>query len=196
MKLALVRHAATDWNEQRRLQGHVDRPLSAAGREHARGYRLPADFESFLWFCSPLARAQQTADLLGIPEYRIEQALIEMSWGDWEGKVFKQLRRELGESVRDNEARGLDFRPPGGESPRDVQQRVLNWLTPLAGTGRDVAAVAHQGTVRCIYALACGWDMRGETPVVFDWNAIHLFEVDAGGRLRDSYRAVPLEPRS
>ncbi len=196
MKLALIRHAATDWNELRRLQGRVDRPLSPAGRARVQQQCLPPGFDDFDWFCSPLGRARESADLLGISGYRIDQALIEMDWGDWEGQVFKQLRRELGDSVRDNEARGLDFRPPGGESPREVQLRLVTWLASIAASGRNVGAVAHQGTVRCIYALASGWDMCGESPIDFDWNAVHLFDFDAHGQLSDSYRAVPLATRS
>ncbi len=195
MKLALIRHAATDWNELRRLQGRVDRPLSPAGRSRAQQQRLPAEFEDFDWHCSPLQRARQSAELLGIADYRVDQALIEMDWGDWEGQVFKQLRRELGDSVRANEARGLDFRPPGGESPREVQLRLSDWLVKVAAVQQDIGAVAHQGTVRCIYALARGWDMRGESPVDFDWNAIHLFEFDARGQLSDTYSSVPLATR-
>ncbi|MDJ0777244.1 MAG: histidine phosphatase family protein [Gammaproteobacteria bacterium] len=193
MKLALIRHAPTDWNEVRRLQGRVDRPLSPGGRKRAQMHRVPVAFDRFRWYCSPLGRARETADLLGIPDYRTDAALIEMDWGDWEGQVFKQLRRELGDSVRANEARGRDFRPPGGESPREVQARLSAWLASIAPSGADVGAVAHQGTVRCVYALARGWDMRGESPVEFDWNAIHLFEFDAEGRLLDSYRSIPLE---
>ena len=196
MKLALIRHAATDWNELRRLQGRVDRPLSPAGRARARQLRIPSGFGHFDWYCSPLGRARETTELLGRTDYRVEDALIEMDWGDWEGRVFKQLRRELGDSVRDNEARGIDFRPPGGESPREVQARLSAWLASVAARQRDAGAVAHQGTVRCIYALASGWDMRGESPIDFDWNAIHLFEVDARGRLASSYRQVPLASES
>src|SRR3546814_19841125 len=61
-----------------------------------------------------------------------------------------------------NEARGLDFRPPGGESPRDVQDRLRPLLAELADAGEDVVAVSHKGVLRALYALASGWDMRGK----------------------------------
>ena len=116
-----------------------------------------------------------------------------MHWGRWEGRVFKQLRREFGDAVRANEARGIDFRPPGGESPREVQARLQAWLRSRGEEGRDIGAVAHQGTVRCLYSLATGWDMRGETPVEFDWNALHLFEFDSDGRLASAYESIPMQ---
>ena len=61
----------------------------------------------------------------------------------------------------ENEARGLDFRPPGGESPRDVQARLRPFLESL----RDpTIAVTHKGVLRALYALATGWTMERKAP--------------------------------
>jgi len=192
MRLALLRHGMTAWNLDKRVQGRIDQPLGAAGRDSLARLELPRWTAACRWYCSPLKRATQTARLLGIRDYRIEEALIEMSWGDWEGEVLKPLRRRLGDEMRANESRGLDFQPPGGESPRQVQARLQPWLRRLAAERHDAAAVAHKGIIRCIYSLARGWDMRGEAPVDFAWDALHCFEFDADGALTDSYEAIPL----
>lgn len=94
--------------------------------------------------------------------------------------------------MRNNESRGLDFCPPGGESPRQVQARLQTWLQRIASSEQDTAAVVHKGIIRCIYALAFDWDMRGESPVDFAWDALHLFELSADGKLLDSYQSIPL----
>ena len=191
MKLLLLRHGMTAWNLDKRVQGRIDQPLCATGRERLLSFRLPDWTRSCRWYSSPLRRATQSADLLGL-DYTVESALIEMSWGEWEGRILKPLRRELGETMRDNEARGLDFRPPGGESPRQVQARLEPWLTRIAVRGDDCAAMVHKGIIRCIYSLASGWDMRGESPVDFAWDALHGFELFADGKLADSYEVIPL----
>jgi probable phosphoglycerate mutase len=191
-RLALIRHGITDWNLQKRIQGRIDQPLNESGRDKLRRLRLPPGFRDHRWYCSPLQRARETADILGL-DYHIEPALIEMHWGDWEGEVLKPLRKQLGDEMRDNERRGLDFCPPGGESPRQVQARLQPWLCELATAGENAAAVVHKGIIRCVYALACDWDMRGEAPVDFAWDAIHQFELDAKGRLLDRYCAVTLQ---
>ena len=77
---------------------------------------------------SPLRRCVETAALLGAPDAAREPRIIEMDWGDWQGESFAALRERLGEEMRENEARGLDFRPPGGESPRLVLARLKPWL--------------------------------------------------------------------
>ena len=192
MKLALLRHAVTDWNLEKRVQGRIDQPLSASGRRQFEDLLLPPEFTACRWYCSPLRRATQTAELLGLTAIEIEDALIEMSWGDWEGEILKPLRKRLGDEMRDNECRGIDFCPPGGESPRQVQARLQTWLRQIGALRQDTAAVVHKGIIRCIYALACDWDMCGESPVDFAWDSIHQFELRADGKLLDSYQSIPL----
>ena len=196
MRLVLIRHGATEWNLNKRIQGHTDIPLSDRGRKALLGLSLPTDLDITRWYSSPLIRAVDSAQLLDIKAPRIEPALIEMNWGDWEGEILKPLRRRLGDEMRHNEARGLDFRPPGGESPREVQQRLQPWLNKIAEDGIDVGAVVHKGIIRCIYAMATGWDMRGESPVDFAWDALHLFQLDAAGNPDGSYRSIPLDGRA
>lgn len=195
MRLSLMRHGMTDWNLEKRIQGRIDQPLSKPGRRQLQELALPPGYRDLCWYCSPLRRARETADILGLEDYRVDSSLVEMHWGEWEGQVLKPLRRQLGESMRANERRGLDFRPPGGESPREVQVRLQPWLARLASDGEDAAAVVHKGIIRCIYALACDWDMRGESPVDFAWNALHRFELDADGCLLPRYESIPLLAR-
>lgn len=192
MKLLLVRHGLTEWNVEKRIQGRTDIPLSQAGIEQVRRRRLSADLRELTWYASPLRRAIQTASLMGIEQPIIETALTEMYWGDWEGEVLKPLRKRLGDTMRDNEARGLDFRPPHGESLRQVQHRIQAWLEQVALKGEDCAAVVHQGIIRCVYAMSSGWDMRGEIPVCFDWEQGYLFEFSDSGKLADGYTCVDL----
>ena len=193
MKLALVRHAITAWNLEKRVQGRIDQPLDEVGRRQFQSLAIPPGYRDFHWYCSPLCRATESAKLLGLLDVTQEAALLEMHWGDWEGEILKPLRKRLGDVMRDNESRGLDFRPPGGESPRDVQTRLQPWLQDIATIGEDTAAVVHKGIIRCVYALACNWDMRGESPVDFAWDAIHQFELSADGELQNSYEVIPLE---
>jgi probable phosphoglycerate mutase len=192
MKLALLRHGVTDWNLEKRVQGRIDKPLSELGRQQLQRLSVPPEICAYRWFCSPLRRAIQTAELLNLNAVEIEAALIEMSWGDWEGEILKPLRKRLGDEMRINESRGLDFCPPGGESPRQVQARLQIWLRKIASSEQDTAALVHKGIIRCIYALAFDWDMCGESPVDFAWDALHLFELSADGKLLDSYQSIPL----
>ena len=193
MKLVLLRHAMTAWNLEKRVQGRIDQPLCEQGRAQLAALSLPPWLRDCRWYCSPLQRARETAELLGLEKIEVDAALAEMSWGEWEGEILKPLRRRLGEPMRRNESRGLDFEPPGGESPRQVQARLRPWLRRLAARPVDSAAVTHQGVIRCAYSLASGWDMRGECPIEFAWDVAHQFELAADGSLLDSYRTISLK---
>jgi len=182
--LALIRHGATDWNEIKRLQGRVDRPLSEAGAAHVARWRVPIELQGFDWVTSPLARARETARLVLGQDVPREPALIEMAWGAWEGRTLVELRAELGPAFEETEANGLDFRAPAGESPRDVQARLSPWLLRVARTRRHTAAVTHKGVVRAVLALATDWNFLGKPPAKLDWSSAHLFRLDECGRPR------------
>jgi probable phosphoglycerate mutase len=184
-RLALIRHAPTAWNAEGRIQGRSDIPLSPEGRVMAGAWRLPSDLggPGWFWLSSPLRRARETAALLN-PQgaIRIEDALIEMDWGDWEGSVLADLRARGGDEMRAAEARGLDFQPPGGESPRMVQQRLAPFLAALGRAGGSHVAVTHKGVIRALYAQARGWDMIGRPPEKLRQPCVHLFEIDKRGQ--------------
>ena len=194
IRLALLRHAATGWNETGRVQGRSDIELSAAGRTQARSWILPAPIDQWRRISSPLARARETASLL-TPEsdVTIESRLTEMNWGAWEGRTLADLRTELGDEMIRREVAGLDFRAPGGESPREVQARVKPWLAELAGGNQDVLAITHKGVVRAIYALATGWDMTAREPDRFRYPALHLFRVGRDGAVVLKRFNIPLD---
>ena len=159
--LTLIRHTQTLWNEQKRIQGRSDIPVSDSGRAAAEAWSLPDTIREASWFSSPLQRTLQTAFILGV-DPNIDERLIEMNWGAWEGKSLQELRNIHGESMIQNEALGLDFHPPDGESPRMVQKRITPWLEFVSELDQPVAAVTHRGVIRAVTALATGWDMTGK----------------------------------
>jgi len=195
--LALLRHGPTVWNGQHRLQGHTDLPLSAEGRARVIAWHLPADIAGFRWWCSPLRRARETAELLRDtlperPDIAVELRLMEMSYGEWEGETLDDLRQRHGEQMAAWEAQGLDLRPPGGESPRDLQQRLLPWLASAAQEGGNHFAIVHKGVIRAIYAMATGWTMERKAQDRLVYDGLQLFTLDAAGRPSVQALNVPL----
>lgn len=178
---AMLRHAETEWSREGRIQGRTDIPLSEAGRRILESRAIPADCRAMRVLTSPLRRCVETASLLGVGPAQCEDRLAEMRWGEWEGRTLGDLRAELGRAMSDNEARGLDFTPPGGESPRQVFDRVRPLLATVASEGRATLAISHKGVIRAIFAAATGWDMTGRAPLKLDWAAVHFFRIDRDG---------------
>ncbi len=184
IRVALIRHAPTDWNHDRRIQGRADTDLSNEGRAMASSWRLPPAFRDFDWVTSTLARTRQTAELMGLQPAGLDARLNEMDWAAWTGRTLADLRAEHGDDMAANEARGLDFRPPGGESPRDVKERFAEWLIERAQLGRDTGAITHRGVQRAALSLATGWDFLGKPPLKLARDAVLLLEIDRHGTTR------------
>jgi len=193
IRLLLIRHGVTDWNEQKRIQGHTDVPLIDTSKRLWGRRRLPPEYQPATWVSSPLRRARETAECLGAVALRVDERLTEMNWGEWEGRQLADLRVELGEEMHENEARGLDFRPAGGESPREVRDRIADWLAACLAIDETLAVVTHKGVIRAALSLATGWDMRDKFSQRLDWDCAHCFHLEAGPTLRMGRLNVSLE---
>lgn len=187
ISVALLRHAPTTWNAEHRLQGRTDIPISDDGRSLAAAWRLPPEVSGFEAWASPLTRTRETAALLGLSP-RLDDRLIESSWGEWEGQMLAALKQQPG--FVEAEGRGLDLAAPGGESVRQVQERLKNWLAALT---RPALAVTHNGVLRAAYALATGWTMVDKPPVRMAPATVHLYSWD-GRALRLDRLNLPLAP--
>lgn len=199
LRVLFLRHATTDWNVAKRLQGRVDRPLLASSEVALSRLRMPDTHQPARWFSSPLLRTQQTARGLGAEVVVTAPEIIEMDWGDWEGETVAALRARLGEQMAENEARGADFRPHAGESPREVAARAIRWLRSLTSPAQCdecVVCVTHKGVIRATFAHLWGWDMRGPSPQRFDWNALHEVQVFPDGTLAAGAINIELKART
>lgn len=193
--LALIRHGPTEWNETGIVQGRSDIPLSETGRATVSTWKQPPDIEGFDWVSSPLRRAVETAQILAGRTADTDERLVEMDWSEWEGMNLPDLRAQLGNLMEAWEAKGLDFRAPGGESPREVQDRLRPFLAERAAARTETVAVCHKGVIRALYALSVSWDMTDKAPDKLHDNCAHLFELAADGAPRPYRLNVPLTDR-
>jgi broad specificity phosphatase PhoE len=95
MNILLVRHGETPWNREGRYQGRTDIPLSETGRDQVRalGARLAA-VDIKLAYASPLSRAKNTAEAIlagRTTPLWLDAGLLEISHGDWEGKLASDV---------------------------------------------------------------------------------------------------------
>ncbi len=175
-RLLLIRHGETDWNREGRLQGGQDVPLNALGREQAveaagRLRDLVNGYDALDFIASPMERARDTMEILrqqlGLPRegYRSEERLKELTFGDWEGFTWREIRKQARELAAMRERDKWGFVPPGGESYRMLAERVRPVLTGLT---RETVIVSHGGVARAILALV-GAVSPGEAAMVDIW---------------------------
>jgi len=160
-RLIAVRHGETAWNADARLQGQLDIPLNAKGRwQAARVAQALAQEPVAAVYSSDLARAWQTADAIAAPhtlQIRPEVRLRERAFGQFEGRTFADIERELPEQAERWRRRDPDFSPPGGgEDLRTFQARVVEAVGDLSArhAGELVVLVAHGGVMDVLYRAA------------------------------------------
>ncbi len=137
-------------------------PLSDAGRRQAERLKEALRGERFdRVFSSPLARAVETARILG-HEPLLLPDLLEIDRGAWEGLAPDEIRR------RDPDLYARWYRDPSGlampqgEAFRDLWERAGRTLAVLAGSAAGtVLAVGHKAINRVVIARALGREAKG-----------------------------------
>ena len=151
MRLILVRHPKP-LCEPGLCYGRLDLECEADALQRA-ALRLSGLADGCRIVSSPARRARDLAVLLGGPEAAIEERLAELDFGQWEGRLWRDLERD----AVDAWAEALpDAAPPGGETLRAMAGRCASWLASLGRDGPPVLAVTHAGPIRVIRALLAG----------------------------------------
>lgn len=174
-----ARHGETDWNFERRYQGSRDIPLNTRGQKQAdsNGALLRflleeegVDPASLNWFASPLGRARETMERMRaafdtpLPEVHYDQRLVEISFGNLEGRLHAEIAREMAVAAPgERDASYWHFRPERGETYDDVAKRLLDFAEALT---HNSVIVAHGGVMRVLRHLVEG----AERAEVVNWD--------------------------
>jgi probable phosphoglycerate mutase len=160
--LLLVRHGETDWNAERRFQGHADIPLNARGREQAATLAEDlADERVDVIYASDLSRARVTAEIvgarLGLPVVT-DADLREIDVGPVEGLTIDESR---------------EFDGWQGEPKEQHAERILRAINRIAEhhPGSRVLVVTHGGSMRRVHEHLGLEDRLIENCVV--WTCVH-----------------------
>ncbi|MCZ7531545.1 MAG: histidine phosphatase family protein [Acidimicrobiia bacterium] len=197
------RHGQTAANRDGRLLGRHDAPLTehgaaqAAAMARALGNVALGNTAPTEVYSSPLRRAITTADVIadavGV-EVRIDERLVELDYGEWDGRAHDEISTEDWLRWRDDP----HFAPPGGESLATVRARVVTFAEEHIASDAQVVAVSHVSPIKSAFAWALGMsdsvafrahlDLASFTrvargPLLFSFNETgHLSELSAAGK--------------
>ncbi|MBN1488134.1 MAG: histidine phosphatase family protein [Anaerolineae bacterium] len=184
-KLILVRHGQTVWNAEYRFRGRADISLDDKGMAQARitARRIMTEWDVSAIYCSPLARARQTAELIAQPLMLHERAhpgLLDIDYGAWQGLSIDEVRD------RWSAALGTWFSCPdrapipGGETLLAVQMRAVGTINEIVNRHPDktVVVVGHTVVNRLIILAILDIPLRHFWHIKQDTCAINLIEHD------------------
>ncbi|CEK15728.1 fructose-2,6-bisphosphatase [Chthonomonas calidirosea] len=185
LRLYIVRHGRTIWNEEGRMQGHTDVPLDAEGHRQAehiadRLSALPQPLQA-VW-SSDLQRARVTAEVIARRFSLSVQAtplLRETMLGDWEGLTRAEIVARGDKALLEAYDRdSFHNRPPNSEPLAHVWQRMLQVLHTIRSafpTGQ-VAIVGHGSSLRVLFCNALRAPMESMPRVWVDNASLSLIE--------------------
>jgi 2,3-bisphosphoglycerate-dependent phosphoglycerate mutase len=186
-RICIVRHGETDWNVERRIQGHTDIPLNATGRAQALAMAYNAGHHRFsAIYSSDLGRATETARALAEREglaVRPLPQLRERHYGIFQGITAAQGATLFPDAYAHYCTRDLHYDFETGESLRDFAARVaegVDWMV-RHHAGETLCAVSHGGVLDILYRKATGRPMETPRDFVIPNCALNWFRFDAHG---------------
>jgi broad specificity phosphatase PhoE len=163
-KLYLVRHGQTAWNVGEIFRGRADIPLDETGRREAElaGEALREQAIHAV-YGSPLSRSFETAQYIAkLHNLQVEplEAIIDISYGDWEGLSNEQVRESYPELHKLWHEHPQKVRFPRGESLDEVRTRTMTAMSRLMVKHKDqtIVLVAHRVPNKVICCALIGLD--------------------------------------
>jgi len=197
-RFGLIRHAKTVWNQEKRIQGQQDTPITLEGEKQARewGRRLqPFGCKRIL--ASTAGRALKTAELvnenLQLPLCS-DSRLSEQDWGLWTGKTVAELKQKAPRLLAEQEARGWEFCPPGGEDRNKVWIRSKTALeeSAMRWPGTTILVLTHDGVIKSLIYRLCGRKFLPPEPALVQPYHLHWLIYDKKGLQLEKVNAIAL----
>jgi broad specificity phosphatase PhoE len=145
-QVLLVRPGATEFDDQGRIKGSLDIPMSERGHQQVTSLTEQlAEVRVKTIYTSPCESARETAERLALGrDVRIKtvDAFRNVDHGLWHGKLIDEVRRNHPKVYRQGQDSPTDICPPGGESIRDAKARVIKAVRKVVRkSGDDVIAI-------------------------------------------------------
>lgn len=187
VKVILVRHGETDWNEARRIQGgSSNTPLNERGRKQAEGLALRLRQEKLqAIYASPLQRSLDTAKAIAYYhqlEVGIEPSLREIEAGQLEGVFTSELGKRLSEFLTTSIKGKALPKAPGGESLLEVKERAWRAIQRLSKRHPDsvLVLVSHYFTILAIICSVLGLPLSQMGRLDLSTGSISVISFDDG----------------
>jgi probable phosphoglycerate mutase len=201
VKVILVRHGETDWNESRRIQGGSSNPpLNERGREQAEGLALRLRHEKLrAIYASALQRSLDTAKAIAYYhqiEVDIEPSLKEIEAGQLEGVSASELGKHLSEFLTTSIKGKALLKAPGGESLLEVQERAWCAIQQLARQHPDgvLVLVSHYFTILTVVCSVLGLPLSQIGRFRLGTGSISIINFDDGLARLESFNESCYQP--
>ena len=186
VKLILVRHALTIDNQKSRLSGHIDSSISEEGKEQIdKLTNYLKDFDIDKIYTTTSSRTKSTVKKLSeLKSIEIieRESLKEISFGNFEGLTFDEIKNKYPEEFQDMIQKGYEYKYPNGESLIDSYNRVCIELDNIISNNDDrtILICSHGGTIRNIITYLISNSYKYHWNFKIDNGSVTILEVQDG----------------
>lgn len=181
-RVLLIRPGATDFDDQGRIKGCMDMPMSERGREQANSLAQELSGISVKTiYASPCESAQETAERLSQGRdvrVKVVDAFRNIDHGLWHGKLIDEVRRNHPKVYRQGQETPDDLCPPGGEAIVDAKARVAKAIRKIARKSGDrvIAVVVPDPMASVVQSVLSGHEIEDLWKVETDSGRWQLIE--------------------
>jgi len=174
-KVYLVRHGQTDWNKKLTFRGRIDVPLNEAGHREAKAISdALKDKDIDAIYTSPLRRSIETAQPIA-KFFHLEivpvGGLIDISYGNWEGLTFSEVKKQYSDQYDKWEKRPDLIRFPHGETLGEAKKRSFRAFKNIVkeNPGKSILIVPHRVINKVLLCALLGlsnshfWEIKQDT---------------------------------
>ena len=186
VKLILVRHALTVDNQKSRLSGHIDSSISEEGKEQIdKITNYLKDFDIDKIYTTTSSRTKDTVKKLSeLKSIEIieKESLKEISFGDFKGLTFDEIKDKYPKEYQDMIEKGYEYKYPNGESLIDSYNRVCIELDNIISNNDDrtILICSHGGTIRNIITYLISNSYKYHWNFKIDNGSVTILEVQDG----------------
>lgn len=171
MQIVLVRPGVTDFDEEGRIKGRLDLPMSERGVAQVDAtVKELADISLDCVYCGPGQAAIQTAELLAAAQgakVKVMDQLCNLDVGLWQGKLIEDIKHGQPKVYRRWQGKPETVCPPEGEMLAAAQQRIRDAMARIGKRYRNasIAIVVQEPLASVLQSELT------ETPLVDLWQA-------------------------
>lgn len=139
--VVVVRPGSTVFDDEDRIKGSLDMPLSPSGQEQV--HRIASEMAKFpiaFIYSAPCESAQSTAREIAEQtksRWKICDCFRNLDHGLWQGKLVDDLKRQQPRLFKQLQENPRAFNPPGGETIAEAEARVEKMLSKLCKKHSD-----------------------------------------------------------
>ena len=176
MELHLIRHTPVELKNNI-CYGRIDVPLSNSFVSDCEIIKKKLSKNYDIVFISPSKRCVELAKKLGYKTFITDEKLLELNFGDWEGKEWDKInQKQLNKWMK----KFVNVAPPNGESFIDMFNRIQTFIENLrVEKYNKVLIITHSGVIRCFLAKILGFPLENSFKLPIGFNEHYVIKLSS-----------------